>query len=435
MFGKLSTAWNKLIGDKSEFSLSKRILNAASLLSSLALIIFVVYNLVVITMPLLAGITLVTFIIQSYFFYLSRWRRKFEAARWAFIIGSYIFLTINYYFSSGINGPVTFAFFLTFVLLIVITHPRRHIAWMALHSIIIIGLLAYQYQTDNIPNAYLSARDRFFDVGATYIIMLIFIYVIIQYVVSNYHIEKKLAEERANSIAQQNRELEYLYAENNRLFSIISHDLRTPLHSIQGYLEMSVKDEMTPEERKMMEKELLTLTKNTSDLLFNLLSWSKTQMSGGRSINLQNVNLLQVLTQTLDTLGQIARNKGINFGYVIPQEVYAVADIEMLQLVVRNLVYNAIKFTSGEGSIQINCIREADNCTISIKDTGTGIPYEKQPSVFSSKIKSSAGTNNERGIGLGLLLCKDFMEMQDGNIWFESVPGKGSTFYISMHTA
>ena len=104
----------------------------------------------------------------------------------------------------------------------------------------------------------------------------------------------------------------------------------------------------------------------------------------------------------------------------------------IFQLVIRNLVNNAVKFTPKGGGIRINASIKENQCIISISDTGIGIPYELQANLFTLKVKSSYGTNNEKGVGIGLALCKEFTEMQKGKIWFESEPGKGSSFRISM---
>ena len=108
------------------------------------------------------------------------------------------------------------------------------------------------------------------------------------------------------------------------------------------------------------------------------------------------------------------------------------ADLNMFELVIRNLVNNAIKFTKGGGLIQVDAIRKDEFCLISIKDNGLGMSTEMQQSLFSLTASATDGTNNERGIGIGLLLCKEFTELQGGKSWFESQEGIGSTFYLTF---
>ncbi|SDM22065.1 Histidine kinase-, DNA gyrase B-, and HSP90-like ATPase [Daejeonella rubra] len=114
------------------------------------------------------------------------------------------------------------------------------------------------------------------------------------------------------------------------------------------------------------------------------------------------------------------------------ESIIVLADKDMLQLVIRNLLNNAVKFTAVGGKISIRSTVENNNCIITVTDNGRGIPYDMQADLFSMKVKSTYGTRNEKGVGLGLALCKEFAEIQNGKIWFESVPGKGTTFYISM---
>jgi signal transduction histidine kinase len=104
----------------------------------------------------------------------------------------------------------------------------------------------------------------------------------------------------------------------------------------------------------------------------------------------------------------------------------------MLQLVIRNLVNNAVKFTPPGGKVLISAHEEEGDCRITVSDNGKGIPYDQQEGIFSLKAKSTFGTNNEKGIGLGLMLCKEFTELQHGRIGFQSIPGKGTSFYIIL---
>lgn len=264
--------------------------------------------------------------------------------------------------------------------------------------------------------------------------MLTLSYATLNFIRANYDYEKASAAKRALAIQQHNEELEKVNAEKNKLFSILSHDLRSPLNSIQSYLELLSFDILDEKENAVARQELLSLTKNTSDLLFNLLSWSKTQMEGVRSKPKDN-NLSEILASTINTQHVIASQKDIRFENNIDKRLTALCDEDMLQLVVRNLLNNAIKFTPTFGKISITTFTDKDKAVIAITDNGSGIPEEQQNEIFSLKIRSTYGTNNEKGIGLGLVLCKEYIEMQNGHIWFESQPGTGTTFFISLPMA
>jgi two-component system sensor histidine kinase/response regulator len=217
----------------------------------------------------------------------------------------------------------------------------------------------------------------------------------------------------------------------DKLFSILAHDLRSPLVSIQNYLEILSDFKLDESEKLSIKKDLLNSTQHTQQMLSNLLSWSKSQMQGVTA-NLANVNLKEVLKSTFQIHKTIAAEKGILLTNQINNTVFIVADTDMLQLVVRNLINNAIKFTAPGGEITVSDDIIGDYCRIIIRDNGNGIPVEEQESIFSLKVNSTFGTKNEKGVGLGLVLCKEFTELQNGKITFESLPGIGTTFYVSF---
>jgi two-component system, sensor histidine kinase and response regulator len=264
--------------------------------------------------------------------------------------------------------------------------------------------------------------------------MLFFSYVALGFIKSNYEIEKASSNEKTIAIEEQNVVLAKVNEEKNKLFSIVSHDLRSPLNTIQSYLELLSFDILEEKERKVAEKELVSLTKNTSDLLFNLLSWSKTQMEGVNA-KLKPHNLFNVLAGTINTQHAIASQKDISFSNDIDKEAVTVCDEDMLQLVVRNLLNNAIKFTPSFGKISIHSKLSGNTVQLCISDSGKGIPEEQQKEIFSLKIQSTYGTNKEKGIGLGLVLCKEYIELQNGQIWFDSRPDVQTNFYISLPVA
>ncbi len=419
----ISKAWDYLAGSRSDFILEDRILNSAGVLSMLALLVFIVYDGFFIVSQVLAVVTAATFVVQLFFYYFSRFKKQFKLARLAFTLGSYIFIGLNFLYSAGIDGPTFFGFFLTFIVIITINDRKYHWLLIGCHSFLGFALLYFQYHNSVISN-YKLPQDRYIDTAATYFIMLGLMFVLIRSVIGNYKRERVLATERAI-------ELETLHAEKNRLFSIISHDLRSPLNSIQGYLEMLSEHSLEKNERDSVERQLLALTKGTSDMLHNLLTWSKAQLEG-TLVNVTIINLAKTVTPTLVLLQQIAERKSIKLTYDIDSEIELCADTEMLQLVVRNLIYNSIKFTNPSGFIQVDAGIKGDNCIINVRDNGYGIADDKKPQVFTTKIQSTPGTGNEKGIGLGLLLCYDFIRFQGGDIWFSSQIGVGSIFSISL---
>jgi two-component system sensor histidine kinase/response regulator len=154
-------------------------------------------------------------------------------------------------------------------------------------------------------------------------------------------------------------------------------------------------------------------------------------MDGGTA-RLQAVKLSTYLDETTELFEAIALKKDITLTQIADESIIIKADPDMLQLVIRNLLNNAVKFTPNCGKIELKAVISDANCIISITDNGIGIPLGKQGEIFSLNVTSTTGTHNEKGTGLGLVLCKDYTELQGGRIWFTSVVGQGSTFYISL---
>jgi two-component system sensor histidine kinase/response regulator len=141
---------------------------------------------------------------------------------------------------------------------------------------------------------------------------------------------------------------------------------------------------------------------------------------------------LQTLDSTLQIFKAIAREKAIELEYNLSNAICVIGDCDMLQLVLRNLIMNAVKFTHPDGKIMIDAVVENDTCIISVHDNGVGMPPSKQATLFSLTAGSTVGTGNEKGAGLGLVLCREFIELQGGKIWCTSKQNEGTTFFISL---
>jgi two-component system, sensor histidine kinase and response regulator len=430
--------WELLTGNPSEFELDNRIFNSVSVFTLSVLIGFLISN-IILGIKELAALSSCLLIIQSVFYFLSRFYKIYKKSFVIYGFISYLALLVAFFLNSGTYGPTLFIFFLTFHLLIAFTPRKSHKMWVLLHFIFASAMLAGEYlYPDAIPNTYRSRSERYIDLSISYLITLAFIYFATIYLRNMLSKEKMLAEKRSEEIEgynmqilQQNQNLEKLNQEKDKLFSIVSHDLRSPLNTIQSYLEILTGGDIDDEEKQMIESELLALTKNTSDMLANMLSWSKSQMEGV-SVRLTPVSLPDTLSTTLDVQKLIAHKKGVTLSYDMTAGGNVIADKDMLQLVIRNLVNNAVKFTPSGGEVSVNTTVTGNDCRLVIKDNGIGITAEQQKELFTLKSKSTYGTMNEKGVGLGLLLCKEFIELQEGHIWFISSPGIGTTFYISL---
>jgi len=233
----------------------------------------------------------------------------------------------------------------------------------------------------------------------------------------------------------KNQELEKLNIQKNKFFSIIAHDLRGPFNGFLGLTEiiaMELSSLETHEIQKMGETMWRSAT-NLFKLLENLLQWSQMEQ-GLIPFNPGVFRLLSFAQESLTTEFQTAENKDIDVTFDIPKDIYVLADAKMLRSILSNLYSNATKFTPKGGNITISARYSSnDRVEIAIKDTGIGMSIDIQNTLFHLDEQiNRQGTDGELSTGLGLFLCKEFIEKHNGTIWVESEEGKGSTFSFTI---
>ena len=238
------------------------------------------------------------------------------------------------------------------------------------------------------------------------------------------------------SIKRIKQELENTIESRDTLYSVIAHDLRSPLGSLKmmnnAILMMVDKDQVSPEVFEMLQ-----MMNKTSEEIFllldNLLKWAKNRLKK-QNVYKQETDINSLVSSTAEIYIPMATQKGLTIQLQdMDKELSGFVDIDMIKTVVRNLISNAIKFSFEGGTITIGSKIEGDHVVISVKDSGKGIKKEDQEKLLKQNTHfTSYGTNNEKGSGLGLMLCKDFVEQHDGKLWFESEAGKGSTFFASL---
>ncbi|MDR0715076.1 MAG: HAMP domain-containing histidine kinase [Bacteroidales bacterium] len=235
-------------------------------------------------------------------------------------------------------------------------------------------------------------------------------------------------------IAQANEALEKSNTVKDKLLSIISHDLRSPISSMHVLLNLFNANNIARRDLIDFVGKLLSRVENTTIMLENLLHWSQSQLNSIEPV-FYKTDLREIIDNSIGFYRMQAEQKHIAIENLSKQAVFVIADMEMLKIVLRNLISNALKFTFEGGSITINTVRKEQEVIVSVKDTGTGISKESQEKMFSNVNFTTLGTDKEKGTGLGLLLCKDFVEHQRGKLWVESKEGKGATFYFSIPAA
>lgn len=241
----------------------------------------------------------------------------------------------------------------------------------------------------------------------------------------------KLLIEHQNEIKKRSLELEQLNQVKDKFFSVISHDLRSPINALAGILNLMSKNQITNEELPRVIKELQLQFNHTKNLINNLLDWALLQMDKLR-IQPVKINLRSMVDDNFELLDSL-HIKEVKLVNEIPEGTLAFADLNMINLVFRNLILNGMKFTEQGGEITIGAETDNDELTVWVKDNGVGISPEIQKLLFEKTSGySTRGTANEKGTGLGLILCKEFVERNGGRIWLESEEGKGSTFFFTV---
>ncbi len=255
--------------------------------------------------------------------------------------------------------------------------------------------------------------------------------------VRQYQFNKKLnqaytlVQDQKKDLDTQKQALEKLNTSKTKLFSIISHDLITPLSTLTSILQLQKEGVISEEELPNFLDEAMIEVGNTTVFLRNLLLWAKSQIDG-LQVQQKNVDMASLIYQNVELLQPQARKKAIELTTFITEPSIVVGDEDLLSVVLRNLLANAIKFTPQGGKIQLKTIINDHKLRIEVIDHGIGMDQATQKRIFSEELFSTYGTDNEKGTGLGLQLCQDFLQKNNSELQLESELGKGTRFYFEL---
>jgi len=230
------------------------------------------------------------------------------------------------------------------------------------------------------------------------------------------------------------RELQELNKSKDRFISIIAHDLRSPFNALMGFADLAAEESATSNNPDLIKYigTLQQISRGSLELLEDLLTWSRLQL-GRIPLQMEKINLFQEVNMVVNILLANAMKKEIRLSNAVDKQVFVFADNNMVQSILRNLLSNAIKFTRQGGLIEINSKAEEKYITVSVKDNGVGIPSQVMARLFTEDgVFSTRGTDNERGTGMGLSLCKEMTEKNEGSIWVESEPDNGTCFFFTL---
>lgn len=262
-------------------------------------------------------------------------------------------------------------------------------------------------------------------------IALIFIIIIIRIRLKEKRANKEL-QLSYNKISTQSEELQKLNTTKDRLFAIIGHDMRSPINSLKNLLDLLQDKILSPDDFISLSEKLRVGVDSVHFTLNNMLLWANGQMRGivAKPVNFP---VRQLANECLELFTDVVHNKEITTENKIEDENVAFADSNQIRVVIRNLLSNAIKYTPHGGSIAISCTAAENLLEIAVTDSGIGIAESVKADIFHLPInKGAMGTDNEKGTGIGLMLCKDFVTGNGGKIWAESEPEKGSSFHFTL---
>ncbi|MBE0390809.1 sensor histidine kinase KdpD [Flavobacterium sp. PL002] len=417
--------WLNLIGNKEEFSLEKRVFHGVCLITSLVLLISFPANFFL-GLIIFGYVLLVVLILLLILFYFSRYRSHSKATFAIYVSFMSMVLVVGYLFNCGIDGPVILIFAITFVILAAIVQKKHLLFWMLFQLFIAYALLYLEYHYPNIIIIHYEERSfRFLDTALTIGILLLTIYLTIRYLKINYRQQQDLSNKKNEELAKAN-------ATKDKLFSIISHDLRSPFNALIGLSQMlkENQDELDEAEKEDFVNAIYETSTKTFYLLQNLLEWSLSQ-TNEIQFSPEKINLNQLVNHALSMPLEVAKSKEIEIEVIIPENQFIVADKNMMETVLRNIVSNAIKFTESQGEIIITSHIDNKGTTLKVADNGIGMTEATLSTLFDQNTTPAPQEIIvDRGMGLGLMLCKDFVERHEGKIWAESNLGKGTTFYI-----
>jgi signal transduction histidine kinase len=257
---------------------------------------------------------------------------------------------------------------------------------------------------------------------------------------NNEHLNKKNMQiqvqadkirESATLLEKQTKELTELNALKNKMFGIISHDLKAPMHAIRNLFNDVEQKKISSAQFKKLMPEVANDMNYTVELMDNLLQWVKTQMQS-EIVYLQRVDMGKLMQDAVQLVRLQAERKQITIDVHAPEELYGIMDKEMINLVLRNLLSNAIKFTPEKGTVTTRVNENKSLIEIWIKDSGEGISDEALQKIRSNNFYTTKGTANEAGTGLGLMLCKEYLHRNNSELFIETHPGKGSIFSFTL---
>tara|TARA_R110001592_G_scaffold238127_1_gene497521 strand:+ start:92438 stop:93703 length:1266 start_codon:yes stop_codon:yes gene_type:complete len=383
---------------------------------------------------LLFGFCVFISIIIAGYLYLLRVKKAYKTAFYTASLTIYPLLAYNFVHNDGINGPTFYVFLLIHLIILSIVKSKYYLFWTVL-NVVFFTVLYYigLYHENWIPLNYGNNEEIFTDQSLTYTACIIGISLVAASLKRFYEVQKNRVKRQKLELIKLNRSLKQTSDKKDRIITIISHDLKNPLQSIIQTLELINSGDLTEEEAKFLREELLKTTNRTYQMMENILEWSSFEIKNvaGREKKMQVKALFE---DTVEILKVISKQKRIQLQVNYLENPMVYIETDRLLLIFRNLVQNAIKFTPTGGLVTVNINSSEEQLVLEISDNGIGISPDRLKNIFEQDIKSTYGTDQEKGTGMGLHLCFQSAHKLNGQLNVKSTEGVGSSFKLVIPT-
>lgn len=344
--------------------------------------------------------------------------------------------TFNIYLTYSEEGNINDFYVFLVPLIASLLLFRKNYILITLVNLIVVLTLAYVEYDSGFFNS-MPDDGTYMSLKLNYLLLALVLMICVYVLTENMFVERNRLslkseelEEKNNKLDFKNQELKKITGVQRRMLAIISHDIKNPIDSLTGMVDLLQRNILSPQELKMISRQLHKQLNTTSLNLSNLLNWARSQ-SEKVTIRKESINLDHSIKETLSFLNDGISSKNLDLATSIPDDLLACGDVYVLQVVLRNLISNAIKFTPKGGSINISAHTENEMIQIDVADSGVGIEEKVKDKLFAQSI-TTRGTNGEKGNGFGLSLVKEYTEANGGSIWVESEINKGSVFSFTM---
>lgn len=417
------------IGAEPVFSFGQKVFHLIALSSSFLFVLLGCGSFLA-SLPLSAAVSLLLALLMGFAYYLSRFRDKFILGAAIGFTAVYLGIILNFFTMNGSQGPALYSLFVLSLCLGILSHSRYMpyiLGINLLSALVLLGLEYFRPQWESPHPQFSNELMRLSSIGLIYLVVSCTLLLGTAYVKKQLEAYHRRIREQMAELKQKEQALEKANTQKDQLFKLIGHDLRSPLASIESFLDL-LNGDLDEATRQELQGELLSLSQNARLLLENILQWARRS----NQISYEPLVLRNLIEQALGTLRPMAKQKGIDLEVAVSAGQVLQGDANLLQAALRNLVANAIKFTATGGAVSVEYQQVGAEHQILVRDNGIGIEPAQQKSLFKEKPVLRPGTADEKGLGLGLQLSLQFIRQHGGNISVESSLGAGSVFTIHL---